>query len=1432
MFTAPSKENALTQLQKIQQLSLQMSYGELRDLAQNQYKDNNHKHPIKLACIVDTPKGLQAALAVLENWLRETTDNIFVDFERGLFGHCSASVKSDVKIGLLFPGQNAPIYDSGGAYQRRFNHLDQYYQTKNLKDQQGNRPCHDQARIVRASKVGMMLLDQLGVEGNVAIGHSLGELCACHWGGLMGEEALYSLVEKRAQSMFTHGEKNGVMLSVNATDEEVKSYLRDLNVVVAAKNSTKQIVVSGAANDVDKLQSKLAANEIRSTKLNVTHAFHSPLMQRASQDFATKIKDVQFNKGERCVGSTIVGRDIVATDDFKELFVDQFVNPICFDEIFQKHKSNIDLWIEVGPGSMLTNMVKYETEKANKQVVSLDIGSPTMAGLLKVAAFLFTHGHAKGLSSLFSGRVTALFELDHKHQFFESLCEQVATFDGAYLTDQDEGGDDVTEIMPQEKDYESTFALLQALVAEHIQLPVEVIKPSHKLLQDFHLSSIVISELLNKAINILGIKRTINTTEYVTSTLADIASGIDDVMKLSSDADGEQDVETIVGGIDSWVRYFGLHWVAITMPEWSEVTQVSIKKGFSGENGKQVTPMGKPFVHISDNSDTMIVSLSDVVCVADFDHLLASAQQAIADPEIKKVIVLQYESGTQGAGFAKCLSIEDNGLHVTVITLPHGIDDLSLIEAGCQCKARFLELKYGDNGMWYEAELALLNSDQNGYDLHLGESDVVLVTGGAKGITSECVMRMAQSYNCKYVIWGRSDPKKDDILAASLQRFKKCGLRFEYQIVDILHTSSVVLKIAEIEKRIGKITGFIHGAGTNIPELIVSTTDKSNYDDVINAKITCYLHLLNAFAPNQLKLLVGFSSIIGRIGLQGESAYAFANENMSLITETFKAKQTNCHCISIESTIWSGVGMGQRLGRVDILETIGVVPMTIDQGVDAFADLLSHKFDHVAIVLSGRTNDMHTIRHPEPVFEYSRFIETKLVAHKDIEFVFACALSLTSDPYMRNHVYQKQYLFPAVMSIEAMANVVVAFNGAQKGFCLKDIQLLKPIIVPERGHLSIRIAALKNKDGSISMAIRSEATQFLQDHVTANYVPSLPLSTQRHELATAWQGDQMNALDDASGLYGTLFFNQGSFKRINKYHQLASKQCWVEMIASDNKYWFSHFMPQKLVLGDPGTRDAAIHAIQACLPHKRLLPISVNTITTVGIENGVTHFVHAIERYYENDIYVYDVRLFNAQGVEIEKWEGLTLKVFEELDMCDMPIAVLNTYFKRKLQSLLQSDDFAIYLTDTDNEPSGGIHDYRGDGKPTLVSGRHISFSHTNGLTLSFESNQVVSCDIEAVVPRKTNVWEGMLGKSLPMALLLVKTSEMDMDESSTVTWSVMECLKKAGVPIETPVTFVSQEGFNWYVFKTAKAKIFTYCSRIDGVSQKIVFTFYEAALC
>ena len=131
-------------------------------------------------------------------------------------------------------------------------------------------------------------------------------------------------------------------------------------------------------------------------------------------------------------------------------------------------------------------------------------------------------------------------------------------------------------------------------------------------------------------------------------------------------------------------------------------------------------------------------------------------------------------------------------------------------------------------------------------------------------------------------------------------------------------------------------------------------------------------------------------------------------------------------------------------------------------------------------------------------------------------------------------------------------------------------------MVPPDGTTTIRVAALRRGD-AVDVAIRSSDTGFLADHfrATLRYGGDV---TFRPNGRCRPQSSAVLALDPATDLYGGIFFQGKRFQRVLGYRRLAATSCVADISALPGDGWFAAYLPAELRLGDPGARDAFMHA--------------------------------------------------------------------------------------------------------------------------------------------------------------------------------------------------------------------------------------------------------------
>ncbi|MBD0347485.1 MAG: polyketide synthase dehydratase domain-containing protein, partial [Coleofasciculus sp. Co-bin14] len=487
----------------------------------------------------------------------------------------------------------------------------------------------------------------------------------------------------------------------------------------------------------------------------------------------------------------------------------------------------------------------------------------------------------------------------------------------------------------------------------------------------------------------------------------------------------------------------------------------------------------------------------------------------------------------------------------------------------------------------------------------------------------------------------------------------------------------VQASVQQIQQEWGAITAIIHGAGVNTPKPL-RMLDKNDFLRTLGPKVRGLEHLLAAIEQESLKLLITFGSIIAQTGLPGEADYGLANEWLHRLVQQYQADHPHCRCLNLEWSIWSGVGMGERLGRIDTLIQRGITPISVDTGVSVLHRLIDSSLPDASVVVTGRFGQLPTVNFAGSQLPFWRFLEQPRVHYPGVELVVDADISIFTDHYLDDHVYQGEQIFPGVMGLEAMAQVVMALLDTSELPRLTKVKFSHPVVVPANSPVKIRIAALRRESGEVDVVLRSEQTAFSTNHFQATcYVEQ---KRQASEWRSPINPPLLLAMEHPQqDIYGDILFHRGSFQRLSSYHHLRATECVAEITPTQPMGWFSQYLPQALVLGDPGAKDAAIHALQACIPQATILPTGIDQLIIYDADVTTTRFVQAKERQQIGNTFIYDVDVITADGKIIEHWQGLQLQVIKRRDT-SLPWAVslLAPYLERRLQEVVATNDWAI----------------------------------------------------------------------------------------------------------------------------------------------------------
>ncbi|MER6900492.1 type I polyketide synthase, partial [Amycolatopsis sp. NPDC000740] len=192
------------------------------------------------------------------------------------------------------------------------------------------------------------LLESWGVRPSYLLGHSVGEIAAAHVAGVLSLADAGKLVVARARLMQALP-TGGAMVAVQATEDEVLPLLTD-GVGIAAVNGPRSVVVSGVEEEVLAVAGKFD----RTSRLRVSHAFHSPLMDPMLDEFAAVARTLTYSAPSVPVVSTVELSADVATPDY---WVRQVRSAVRFaDGIHALAGAGVNTFVEVGPSAVLTAM--------------------------------------------------------------------------------------------------------------------------------------------------------------------------------------------------------------------------------------------------------------------------------------------------------------------------------------------------------------------------------------------------------------------------------------------------------------------------------------------------------------------------------------------------------------------------------------------------------------------------------------------------------------------------------------------------------------------------------------------------------------------------------------------------------------------------------------------------------------------------------------------------------------------------------------------------------------------------------------------------------------------------------------------------------------------------------------------------------------------
>jgi len=360
---------------------------------------------------------------------------------------------------------------------------------------------------------------------------------------------------------------------------------------------------------------------------------------------------------------------------------------------------------------------------------------------------------------------------------------------------------------------------------------------------------------------------------------------------------------------------------------------------------------------------------------------------------------------------------------------------------------------------------------------------LVVVTGGARGVTAECAYAMAVTRGCSLLLLGRTpepQPEPDwleglrseaeikkelasrstvgasprvigekcrQILADrevrdNLGKIRNLGVTVFYHAADIRDAGSVREAIQNVVQKAGPITGIIHGAGV-LADAMIEDKTLEQFQKVYETKVLGIQNILSQVDGSCLKFICLFSSTTARFGRSGQVDYSMSNEVLNKLAQSFARRHPSCRVVSFNWGPWDGGMVHEGLKKIFQKEGIGLIPLK--QGASLLVSEIQNQSADVEISVLRSGSQVPT--------ESENTAVNKLQGYQES---FERKLDLEGHPFLEHHVFDGRPVLPMAIILEWLAHAAIHQHPGYQFAGCEDFRILHGVICDQQESWNLR----------------------------------------------------------------------------------------------------------------------------------------------------------------------------------------------------------------------------------------------------------------------------------------------------------------------------------------------------------------------------------------